>query len=457
MQTRSLFVVCGILAVTVAACSSGGTSSSPSAGTQGLGSATLNANSQAATLPASGSISGIITYPGGSGSVTAATATAAPGSLTPLQSIARSAASARKSASAPANIPIVYITISSTAGATLNSAPAFVVNSPTTVTGTAYEAYWNGTEWITVGSAGTISAVSGGGSQVSVGGGGPSITIAAGASAYFVVYTGGVVPYVAPSPVPSPSPAPSSAGTNLIADPGFETGGGAYTPFNGTLNSAAPHVTNGTISTTGWTQCSVSAIGTNVSFSGGINGNSGPYTSATAPPVSKFEPEATETIGTTISSSGSPLAEGTAAPVPPLASVVVHGGSYAAVLGGVFSGYNFSDFAYNGLCQNVAIPAGANPSFSAWVYAQTNEASNYVENVVGILDNTGTLQTLLYMENVEYTGYSGDPAYRQISVPAPAFQSYAGTTVTLFIGMWTSSYTYPQYSSYWLVDDLTLK
>jgi len=188
-----------------------------------------------------------------------------------------------------------------------------------------------------------------------------------------------------------------------------------------------------------------------------------PYNEATAPPVgSPYTPIPGTTPAAVIESSGTSAPGGSDTPVPTVTAVAVHGGTSAAVFGQLFSNYNAGDWAYNGLCQSVTIPAGASPSFSAYVLSNGNEASKYVEDIVGVVDSSSNLINILYMENVSTTTSPGDTAFRQITVPAAAsnsFAQYAGQTIILFIGMWTSSGTthgYTYYSSYWFVDDVSL-
>jgi hypothetical protein len=462
MVKRASFVLCALIAGVVAACSGTSTSSTPTTTTavQTGGTVTLNSNSQAATFPLTGSLSGIVTYPSGTGSVTVSASTSLPSGLASLESAKRAAASPRAASATSSASPtptatpipdvaIVYITVSGTA--TLNTSPGFVINSPTTVMGTPYQAIYNGTTWVTVGAAGTVTAIASGGSQVNVAGGGGTIAVSPAAPAYFVVYTGVSVPTPVPTPTPTPTPTPGpTAIPNLINDSGFEASSGAFQALGSAINA------------TGWTQCTVSAVNSAISYSGGIDGSStsgkSPYTAATAPPITTFTPIPMTTPGAVIAAAGATVTTGSHAPTSTIAKVPAHGGSYAAQFGQLMSTYNSGDYRYNGLCQSVTIPAGMSPNFSAYVLATSNDANTYVENIVGVLDSTMKLQNILYMENVTNATYSGDTAYRAIG--PVSFGAYSGQTITLFIGMWTkdgSSSNSTSYYSYWFVDDVLLQ
>jgi hypothetical protein len=210
-------------------------------------------------------------------------------------------------------------------------------------------------------------------------------------------------------------------------------------------------------------------------YSGGVNaqpttaptGAPQPFANASAPPAGTYTPIPGSSPAAVIDPAGisAPAGSGTPPPATSITTTQVHTGSDAAVFGQLFSNYNAGDYRYNGLCQRVTVPAGATPVFNAYVLAAGNEASHYVEDMVAVIDSTSTqqLDNILYMENVVNSSAnpavatSGDTAFRNISFNLPS--AYSGTTFTLFIGMWTSSGSSSGatlYSSYWMVDDVSL-
>jgi hypothetical protein len=376
----------------------------------------------------------------GSGNVNAAESSAPPNSLPAVMNVARNSGSTTQSVKTQATAPntaLVYLSITASANAIISGFPAppgtsVTFSSPPA--GTVYLAYYNGTQWATIGSAGTVS-----GNTVTFGAVtfNPSITLAAGSSIYLAVYTGGVLATPTPAPTASPTPGP------LLNDTGFDV-----------ETSAAP--IGSAINSTGWTQCTVGSIAAGISYTGGINGT-GTFTSATPIPVSTYSPSPGETPLAAIVTAGSqaPAPTTTAAGIPVVAATTtpVHNGNQAALFGGLFNSYASEDVRYSGLCQNITVPA-AGAHLSGYVLAHGDEGSTYVQNIVGTLSGT-TLTSVLYMENPETATSAGDTAYRAIGPIAVPSGS-----ATLFIGQASRAGASPSsayyYAFYWWVDGLSL-
>jgi hypothetical protein len=241
----------------------------------------------------------------------------------------------------------------------------------------------------------------------------------------------------------------------MLADAGFESGSVAPYVYSSTSPYAAPPVTK-----TGWAQCTVRTIAPGITFTGGISGT-GTYTAATPPPVSTYTPTPGSTPAAVEVAAGAPAPAGSNSPTPLQSTAPVYAGSEAAQFGQLFNNYNAGNWYYNGLCQQVTVPAnGAN--FSAEVFEDGNEGNTYVEDVVAVLDTTGSnMIGLVWMENEESATSAGDSAYRQIpgSGGTIDLSAYAGQTIDLFIGMWTkagSSSNSLKFSSYWWVDNAVM-
>ena len=455
MFLKRFAALTAVLAIGVAACS-GASSNVADPVPHGP---TLSSTGTAVALSGVPGTSGTVTVTG-TGNVSAAESSTPPGSLPAISSVARASGTTTQSVKATAtaattvkpeaaipNTALVYFSFTAVNAATITGLPASSFTFATAPAGSVFLAFYNPATaaWQTIGTAGALSGitVTFGAATIT-----PTQSLATGATLSFAVYTGGVIvaPTPTPSPTPSgtPSPSPSPTGTPtaaaLLADPGFE---GTVAPIGGTINS------------TGWTQCTVNSI-TASNYSGGINGASGPYLSATPFPLTTFTPSASETPLAQIVSAGAaaPAGAATATPIPASTTVPVHGGTKAAQFGGLFNTFSAEDVRYNGLCQNITVPA-AGGHLSGFVVSYGDEPSAFVEDLVGTVNPTANnaLTAILYMENVTTPTSPGDTSYRAIGpIAVPAGSS------TLFVGMATKSGTSGAntFSSYWWVDDLSL-
>lgn len=403
----------------------------------------------------------------GSGNVNATESTTPPGSLPAIQSAARASAAATAAATAAAggataqavkpaaavtNTALVYLAITATSATSITGLAAASYTFANAPAGSVFQAYYNGTQWVTLGGAGNVSGTTVTFGAVTIS---PTVSLAAGQSLFIAVYTGGVLATPSPSPTatatasPTASPAAvASASPPAIADASFESG------TVGTFGSS--------VSSTGWTQCIISSVANVPAYSGGINGLTGqPYAAATVPPLSAFTPVPNSTPQASIVTVGATAATPNPSPVPTAVNATPNptqttvpdasAGTKVAQLGGLYTSFNAADYAYNGLCQNLTVAAAS--TLKAKVFVNGNESSGFTQEVIGQLNSGGALTQILYMENpVSATSPGDTTTYRSISFPLPA-GSY-----TLFIGQWTKagqSQGFSKFSNYFWVDALT--
>jgi hypothetical protein len=440
-----------ILGGAVAACT--GNSSPPvtqTAPTDTTGQPVSLASAQSIQGFSVGSYQGGIVYTSGSGSITAIVSASPPAGLVALMSASRSkeAGTATPSPSPSPNTPLFYITYTGSGTATGLPGVSLTLPSAPAPGAAYYEATWSGKQWYSVGGAGAIANT-----DVTFNPGTTPIALSSSAPIYVSVYSGAKIVLPTPTPTPTPVPTPTPIGAPVYADGDFEN------------TSSTPAPAGAPIGSTGWTQCTINALTAGITYSGGINGT-GVYTAATAPPVSTYTASPQTTPAAVIVSNGNSAPAGTYSPTPTQTAAPAYQGSYVAQFGGLFNNYNPSNFAYDGLCQTVTIADPLGASITAYVFESGNSASKYLEDLVGTVTETNvtptkpeplaytlTLNSILYMENIETSTVSTDTAYREIGpISLPT-----GTT-TLFLGQWTSegSTTNSRYSSYWWVDNFTI-
>lgn len=191
-------------ALLVAAACSGGSSNAPTVpypAPSGIGSGALSSKSATSIslAPASGLGSGSVALLG-SGSVTVTQSATNPTGTKVLQVKTLKAATAQASSQ---NSPIAYITLTASSAVTLSSISGVNVTPATTPpAGPYYLAYWNGTQWVTIGNAGKAAngIITFGSVTLS-----PAVSLASGANFYVAVYGGSVITTPPPAPIASPS------------------------------------------------------------------------------------------------------------------------------------------------------------------------------------------------------------------------------------------------------------
>jgi hypothetical protein len=406
-----------IVAIAVAACTGSSppnyipppTGSVPSTGAVTLGAATTTSSAGTA-----GAVTAILTFVGGSGTVTAASSATAPTGTTAVTPADRIRVEASTSPTSP---NVYYVTITSAAGATLTGLPGVNLALSTPSVGTFQEAQFGNGKWANVG----VSASNAGGAGstgVSFPQGSTAIAIPAGGSIFLAFYQG---------TFPAPTP-PGQIQNTAVADPSFEGTAAAF---------GSP------VTAKGWTVCTITTTASGASL-------------LPSRPFPKFTPVPNTTPQASILANGASVPQGTGTPTPTQNTVPVNSGKQAAVLGGVFSNFNDSNFAYNGLCQMVKIPA--NPVGSLSVFANGTENSlAFYGFQVNVLDTTGAYLTNLVDENQIAVKPPGDTAYRLVVLPSSSLAPFAGQTVELFVGFWTKAGTSTgstTFSAYYFVDDV---
>jgi hypothetical protein len=153
---------------------------------------------------------------------------------------------------------------------------------------------------------------------------------------------------------------------------------------------------------------------------------------------------------------------GSYSPAPTQTSVPVYGSATtAAVFGGVDSSspapYTIGDWAYNGLCQQVAVPSnGATVTAEVWESGNDYPGTHLdMVDLVGVVDGSQNLIGYLYAENKETAASPGDTAYRQIIVDIPQ-TVFGGQTINLFLGQYAFGGSGSKYYDYWFVDDVNV-
>lgn len=412
-----------VAAVAVAACSGGQPSTyiapPAAAPTAAAGALALSSSGQTQSAGTASGFTAILTYGGGSGTVTASSSATNPAATTAVTPTDRIRVAATSSPTSP---NVYYLTISSTAGATLNALPAVNLTLSPAAVGSVQEAEYKNGKWQNIASAaGTPNTSSpAGATSVSFPPLSGAITIPAGGSIYLAFYQG---------TYPGPTP-PGQIVNTAIADPSFE---GTAAPLGSTIN------------TKGWTVCTITSVAAG----------------ATLPsnrPLSSFTPTPGTTPQAQILPLGTSVPQGTGTPKPTQSTVPVNTGNQAAVFGGVFSNYNDANWAYNGLCEQVTIPQ--NPVAELSVFANGTENSlTYLGFDVDVLDTTGAFEANLVDENQIAVSPPGDAAYRTLTINSAALAPFAGQTVDLFVGIWTkagSSSNSTVFSGYYFVDDFNM-
>jgi hypothetical protein len=198
----------------VAACAGGnGTPNTPYPTPFNVSGGTLSTSSpQAVTLPSTTGLGvGTVTV-SGSGTVAVAQSASNPSGVPVLQIAKPKLSGGPAAPAASANTPLAYVTITATSASTLNS----IANLTITPTGTLpagpyYLAFWNGTQWVTIGKPGVVNGGTITFASVTLN---PAVTLASGSSFYLAVYTGQI--FVTPTPPPpAPVASPSSQTLNL--------------------------------------------------------------------------------------------------------------------------------------------------------------------------------------------------------------------------------------------------
>jgi hypothetical protein len=435
LKKRHLGALTALVALALAACGGGGTpggfavpNGTPPAAPAGT--LALISSAQSVAVPSTNGASGVVTIPAGTGSVNVAVSSSPPAGSVALQSAVRSVVTASlKPQSTGPDTPLVYVAVTASATATISGVPGFTLTFSSPPAGSVFEALWNGAQWITVGSAGTVS-----GSTVTLAGSSTTQTVTPGTPLYLVAYVG-----VTQAGVQS----------NVIVDGGFETEGAA-SAFAG--------------ATTGWAACSYTH----------------PNTEATSPPATP-NPQITGKITAVLVSAISPAFTVGATPKPTATPVVtpaptvtpaVNTGSYAALTytgTGADTTYGRSTNGANGVCQTFVVPASGVLSLAvkeggdeSGITFGDQEATLFRGGLTALAGAAPSPIPVFAELNATVPTPTTSPAayvkkgpFALTLAPPMGLGLPIGTTVTLFVGTYDngSSNTFGEYM---LVDDVSV-
>ncbi len=192
------------------------------------------------TIPASSGLGVGTVVLKGTGTVKATQSVSAPSGAQPLSvKSLRNAAKLRANASDP-NSAIAYVTVLATSTTSLAGFAVDVTPTAAAPSTTIYEAYWNGTQWVTFGGTGTLSqgVITFPSATLD-----PAVSLTTGASFDVAVYTGDVL--TTPSP---PPPAPVASPPSLVLSIGI-AGSISVTSGEGiTITATSSNTTVATVS-----------------------------------------------------------------------------------------------------------------------------------------------------------------------------------------------------------------
>jgi hypothetical protein len=175
---------------------------------------------------------------------------------------------------ASSNTPLAYVTVTASTAATLSEVSLSLAPTASIPPGTYYLAFWNGSQWVTIGSPAQIS---GGIVEASTGVMNPAVSLTAGSSYYLAVYTGQI--FTTPTP-PPPAPVASPASTSIpegtVGTIVVNSGQGititASASPGGVVTIASPSVNTGTGTTATFTITAGLAVGsTTITFTDPLN------------------------------------------------------------------------------------------------------------------------------------------------------------------------------------------
>jgi hypothetical protein len=429
-RNNSLAVLVALVALTLAACGGGGGGVAPLAsGTPPApppGNLALISSVQNVAVPPTNGTNGVVSVPGGTGTVNVAVSATAPVGTAALQSAVRSNGQSAGTRAAVGDSALVYVTISAPASATLNGVPGFALNLPSAPATSVFEALWNGAQWITVGKAGTVN-----GTTVTLAGSTTTQTVIPGAPLFVVAYEG-----------------VSLTGTqsNVIVDGGFETEGAAGS-FAGATN--------------GWSTCSYAHVdaGSNAASPSPIPAVSGKITANLISSTS-----ASFTVGAT------PKPGSTATPAP-VVTPGANGGSFAALTftgTGADTSFARSATGANGICQTFVVPASG--VLSLFVNEGGDESSGFGDQEATLFSGSQSALALAAPSPIPVfnelnanvpTATSSSAAYVKkgpfaLTLAPPMGLGIApGTTVTLFLGTF-DDFPSNKFGEYMFVDDVSV-
>lgn len=353
-----------------------------------------------------------------------------------------------------------YLTLTFNDNVTIPALPAMQVEfktaQPTTVV--YWSAIYKGTSWIEPWS-GPGAAVNGGMTVQIPAKAATPFTFTAGVAYTIAVYSSPATPTPTPSPTPVATPTPTpTPPPNALVNGDFETSSSSFAP---------------------WYTCYVSHDGAQPQVDPNPVNPPSAYTSPNPGPSPTVAPTTAPTPTDATVQQSVAMTGGANGPV--------HGGLNAALVGmGLGTGTANSGKGAMGICQNVVVPANS-PTISLWVLeggdkayfdGQDQEAGIFTA-AAGLTSATPKAavlpSTYLFMENNCWNGlnagtgnsaqapcaidHSGSPDLAHGNVwrkKGPYdLSAYVGQTVTVFLGIYTSS-TSTTYYNYAYYDDVLL-
>lgn len=211
-------VLGGLAALTlivVAACGGQGSPGTPYPAVPGVGATSLPSGSSATVTIAQTTGLGVGTASvTGTGTVTVSQSVSNPSGVPALQLKHRSLSGGNAQPDQSSTTPVAYVTVTASIASTISEVVLNVAPTSTLPSGTYYLAFWNGTQWVTTGSAAKVSSndiITVASSAFS-----PPISLATGASFYLAVYTGPI--FTTPTPEPAaPVAAPNPLSISLLS------------------------------------------------------------------------------------------------------------------------------------------------------------------------------------------------------------------------------------------------
>jgi predicted small lipoprotein YifL len=240
-----LGLLIAMTALAIAACGGQGAPGTPYPAVNTTGATLSTSAPQTVTMPAATGLAVGTAKLSGSGTVSVSQSVSNPSGV-PVLAIGKPKTSATATPAPSGNTPIAYITLTAQTAATLTQVTFSVSPTSTPPSGTYYLAFWNGAQWVTIGSPAQFS---GGVVTVSSGTISPAVSLAAGASYYFAIYTGQI--FVTPTPPPPPPVASPSSLSLSVGQTGpiTVTSGAQITITAASSNTAVATVTPQSAST----------------------------------------------------------------------------------------------------------------------------------------------------------------------------------------------------------------
>ncbi|MGB6986665.1 MAG: hypothetical protein WBD74_11895 [Candidatus Aquilonibacter sp.] len=198
MRNYLLGIIIAVTAIAIAACGGQGSPGTPYPAVPNANAASLTSGGQTITLTSVTGLAVGTAKVSGSGSVSVSQSIGNPSGV-PILAIAKPKTPASVKAQESGNTPLAYVTVTAQSDATVSQAILSLSPTAGIPNGTYYLAFWNGAQWVTLGSPASINA---GVITASTGIISPAVSLSTGSSYYLAIYTGQI--FVTPTPPPAP-------------------------------------------------------------------------------------------------------------------------------------------------------------------------------------------------------------------------------------------------------------